>query len=114
MLTIAPLFLPDEGIENFVHLASEKCPQIRVLVQEFWLPYDAYVNFRKEKPPTPDREVFDPKTLQAAHDKYFHDIDQLVTAINEKYQGRPAVFVVPVGQAVLRSARRSPMALRPA
>src|SRR5207302_4962956 len=29
VLTIAPLYLPDEGIENFVRLASEKSPQIR-------------------------------------------------------------------------------------
>ncbi|NQT17982.1 MAG: hypothetical protein HQ582_34845 [Planctomycetes bacterium] len=38
VLTMAPLYLPDEGIENFVRLASEKSPQIRVLVQEFWSP----------------------------------------------------------------------------
>ena len=101
VLTIAPLFLPDEGIENFVRLASEKCPQIRVLVQEFWLPFDANVNFRNEKPPSPDRSVFDLKKLQDEHDKYFHDIDELVKTLNEKYQGKPAVFVVPVGQAVL-------------
>jgi hypothetical protein len=61
VLTMAPLFLPDEGIENFVRLASEKSPHVRVLLQEFWLPFDVYVNFKKEKPPTPDREVFDRK-----------------------------------------------------
>jgi len=101
VLTIAPLFLPDEGIENFVRLASEKCPQIRVLVQEFWLPFDVNVNFRNEKPPAPDRNVFDLKKLQEQHDQYFHGIDALVKTLNEKYQGKPAVFVVPVGQAVL-------------
>jgi len=101
VLTIAPLFLPDEGIEKFVHLASEKCPQIRVLVQEFWLPFDVNVNFRNGKPPAPDRNVFDPQKLEAEHDAYFHGIDELVRTLNEKYQGKPAVFVVPVGQAVL-------------
>ncbi len=101
VLTIAPLFLPDEGIENFVRLASEKSPQIRVLVQEFWLPFDAYVNFRKEKPTPPNREVFDLKKLQGEHDKYFHDIDEQVKMLNEKYNGMPAVFVAPVGQAAL-------------
>jgi hypothetical protein len=43
VLTMAPAFLPDEGVENFVRLASEKCPQIRGLVQESWLSFDAYV-----------------------------------------------------------------------
>jgi hypothetical protein len=95
------LYLPDEGIENFVRLASEKCPEIRVLIQEFWLPYDVYVNFRKEKAPEPDREVFDLKKLQDEHDRYFHDIDEKVKALNEKYGGKPALFVAPVGQAVL-------------
>ncbi len=106
VLTMAPLFLPDEGIENFVRLASEKSPQIRVLVQEFWLPFDANINFRKEKPPMPDREVFDAKKLQEDHDKYFHDIDELVKSLNEEYGGKPTVFVVPVGQAVLTLRKR--------
>ncbi|HQU46411.1 MAG TPA: hypothetical protein PK867_26625 [Pirellulales bacterium] len=101
VLTMAPLFLPDEGIENFVRLASEKSPHIRVLVQEFWLPFDANVNFRKEKVPPPNREEFDVKKLEEEHDKYFHDIDEQVKALNEKYGGKPAVFVAPVGQAVL-------------
>lgn len=101
VLTMAPLYLPDEGIENFVRLASEKSPQIRVLVQEFWLPFDAYVNFRKEKAPTPDRTVFDLKKLQDEHDKYFRDIDEHVKALSAKYGGKPALFVAPVGQAVL-------------
>lgn len=101
VLTMAPLYLPDEGIENFVRLASEKSPQIRVLVQEFWLPFDVYVNFRKEKAPTPDREVVDLKKLQGEHERYFHDIDEHVKTLNAKYGGKPALFVAPVGQAVL-------------
>ena len=101
VLTMAPLYLPDEGIENFVRLASEKSPKIRVLVQEFWLPFDVYVNFRKEKAPTPDRTVFDLKKLQDEHDKYFHDIDEHVKALNAKYGGKPAIYVAPIGQAVL-------------
>ena len=101
VLTIAALYLPDEGIENFVRLASEKSPHIRVLVQEFWLPYDVNVNFRKEKSPTPDRTMFDAKKLQEEHDKYFSGIDDKVKELNKKYDGKPAIFVAPVGQAVL-------------
>ena len=101
VLTMAPLYLPDDGIENFVRLASEKSPQIRVLVQEFWLPFDVYVNFRKEKAPPPDRTVVDLKKLQEEHDRYFRDMDEHVKALKAKYAGKPAIFVAPIGQAVL-------------
>ena len=101
VLTIAALYLPDEGIENFVRLASEKSPNIRVFVQEFWLPFDVYVNFKKEKPTPPDRSTFDITKLQAEHDKYFHDLDEHVQMLNKKYGDKPQVFVAPVGQAVL-------------
>ncbi|MBS0208579.1 MAG: hypothetical protein JSS27_06450 [Planctomycetes bacterium] len=101
VLTIAALYLPDDGIENFVKLASEKSPNIRVLVQEFWLPFDYYVNFKQEKPTPPDRTQFDLAKLQAEHDRYFHDIDEHVTMLNKKYEGKPAVYVAPAGQAVL-------------
>lgn len=101
VLTMAPLFLPDDGIDNFVKLAAEKSPQIRILIQEFWLPFDVNVNFRKEKAPAPDRTVYDGKKLQEEHDKYFEGIDEKVKAFNQQYGGKPAIFVAPVGQAVL-------------
>jgi len=101
VLTIAPLFLPDDGIENFVRLASEKCPQIRVFIQEFWLPFDVNSDFRKVKPQPPDRETFDLAKLQAEYDAYFRDIDAHVVALKEKYGDKPRLFVVPVGQPVL-------------
>lgn len=101
VLTIAALYLPDEGIENFVRLASEKSPHIRVLVQEFWLPFDVNMNFRNEKVPPPTREVYDGKKLQAEHDAYFAGLDAHVRMLNEKHGGKPKVFVAPVGPAVL-------------
>jgi hypothetical protein len=60
-----------------------------------------YVNFRQERPQPPDRTVFDLKKLQDEHAKYFRDMDEHVKALNEKYGGKPALFVAPVGQAVL-------------
>jgi hypothetical protein len=101
VLTMAPAFLPDEGIDNFLRLVSEKCPQVRVLIQQSWMPFDAYVDFRKEKVEPPDREAFDLKKLQDEHDKAFHDTEELIKTLREKYQDKPAIFVVPVGQAVL-------------
>lgn len=101
VLTMAPLFLPDDGIDNFVKLAAEKSPHIRILVQEFWLPFDANKNFKKEEIPPPDRTAFDAKKLQEQHDQYFAEIDEKVKALNKQYGGKPALFVAPVGQAVL-------------
>jgi len=106
VLTMAPLFLPDEGIDNFVKLAAEKSPQIRILVQEFWLPFDSNINFRKDKVPPPDRTNYDAKKLQEAHDKYFASIDEKVNALNKQYGGKPTLFVAPVGQAVLALRKR--------
>src|ERR1051325_6419622 len=43
VLTLSPIWLPDEGIEKFAKLAVEHNPNVRVTVQEFWLPNDEYV-----------------------------------------------------------------------
>ena len=42
VLTLSPIWLPDEGIEKFAKLGLEHNPDIRVTVQEFWLPNDTY------------------------------------------------------------------------
>ena len=101
VLTLAPIFLPDPGIENFAKLALEGNPNIRITVQEFWLPYDWY------EPPAMLR---DPKAtnhsavtigeLRKRHAGYFEAMDAHVRELNQKL-GKPAILVVPVGQAVL-------------
>ncbi len=42
VLSISPIFLPDDGIEKFTALALKHNPDIRVLVQEFWLRWDIF------------------------------------------------------------------------
>jgi len=42
VLTLTPIYLPDDGVEKFATLALEHNPNVRVTVQQFWLPYDAY------------------------------------------------------------------------
>ena len=37
VLTLAPVFMPDDGIGNFAALAREKNSNIRITVQEDWL-----------------------------------------------------------------------------
>lgn len=105
VLTMAPIYLPDEGIENFIKLASEKNPDIRVFVQEFWLPYDQNIDFKRppkdKKLLPPNRDEYDGKKLRADHEAYFKTIDEHVEMLREKYHNKPKLFVAPVGQAVL-------------
>ena len=42
VLTLSPIYLPDDGIEKFVNLAVKHNPKVRVFVQENWLPCDIY------------------------------------------------------------------------
>jgi hypothetical protein len=100
VLTLAPIHLPDQGIENFVKLAVEKNPKVRVTVQEFWLPYDVYdpkspLKFRKT-----DHNAISGAELRKEHRPYFEGMDEHVRELRKKY-GKDNVFVVPVGQAVL-------------
>ncbi len=101
VLTLAPIFLPDDGIENFCTLAVEHNPNIRITIQEFWLPNDRFnaENFRVPHPEL-DRNARSIKELREQHESYFKTIDEHVKKLNEKFE-KTAVYVTPVGQAVL-------------
>ena len=98
VLTLSPIYLPDEGIARFAELALEHNPDVRVTVQEFWLPYDVYDPSRKKADPA-DRELSG-EELRKRHAPYFQSMDDHVRELNKKH-GKAAVFVVPVGQAVI-------------
>lgn len=101
VFTMAPIYLPDDGIENFVKLVAEQTPNTRVLLQEFWLPFDVYdVNYKKQKPSTPDRDAMTVDYLRTEYGKYFAVMDEYVRELNKKY-GKTIVYVTPVGQAVV-------------
>jgi hypothetical protein len=100
VLTMSPIHLPDEGIENFAALALEHNPEIRVTVQEFWLPFDIYDKTFKERPKTVDHNAKTIDELRKLHEPYFASMDEHVRSLNKQF-GKDAVFVVPVGQAVL-------------
>lgn len=100
VLTLSPIHLPDNGIENFVKLALENNPKIRITVQEFWLPFDIYdVTFTK-RPAKVDHDAPTIDELRKLHEPYFKSMDEHVQELNKKH-GKQSVFVVPVGQAVL-------------
>ena len=101
VFTLAPIYLPDDGIENFVNLVAEETPNTRVLIQEFWLPFDVYnVNYKKEKVAAPDRDAMTVDYLQTEYGKYFAVMDSHIQELNKRHK-KTLVFVTPVGQAVV-------------
>jgi hypothetical protein len=100
VLTLSPIHLPDDGIEKFTKLALEKNPDIRVTVQEFWLPFDIYDVTFKQRPKTVDHNAPTADELRKLHAPYFQSMDDHVRELNKKFDKR-VLYVVPVGQAVI-------------
>ena len=100
VLTLAPIHLPDDGIEKFAKLASENNPKVRVTVQEFWLPYDEYDPATPLKGRKVDHNAPTIEELRKRHAPYFKSMDEYVVELNKKL-GKQVLYVVPVGQAVI-------------
>ncbi len=101
VLTLSPIYLPDDGIENFAKLGLEHRPDIRVTIQEFWLPFDVFdVNYKKKRPELVDRNARTVAELRSINEPYYKSMDDHVRALNQKF-GKNVVLVVPVGQASL-------------
>ena len=99
VLTLSPIWLPDEGIEKFARLGLEHDPDIRVTVQEFWLPNDEYVPvYPLQTKKGTDHNATDLVKLREANAQYCHDIEEHVGDLNKRL-GKEVVFVVPVGEA---------------
>jgi hypothetical protein len=100
-LTLAPIFLPDEGIGNFVELGLAHNPDLKITVQEFWMPYDDPTLWAtKGRGMDLNRDSRSIEDLRKVHEEYFKTMDEHVEQLNARF-GKKAVFVVPVGQAVL-------------
>ena len=101
VLMLSPIWLPEEGIEKLAKLAVEHKPDVRVTVQEYWLPNDEYVPvYPLQVGKQYDRDATPIKDLKAAQDRYDKDIDDHVRGIN-KSLGKSTIQIVPVGQAVV-------------
>jgi hypothetical protein len=101
VLTLSPIFHPDEGIDRFTKLALEHNPDVRVLVQAFWLPYDVYDrNYQKKRPEKVDRNTRTGDEMRKVHAPYFETVDAQVGALNKEH-GKAVAYVVPVGQAAI-------------
>jgi hypothetical protein len=101
VLTLSPIYLPDQGIENFVKLGLEHNPKLRVTLQEFWMPFELRGRWEtRAKGEVIDRDSMTMEQLRAAHAEYFKNMDAHVRSLNEQL-GHTVISVVPVGQAVL-------------
>lgn len=101
VLTIAPIFLPDPGIENFAKLAIENNPRIRITLQENWLPFDAYTPPALKRPAGPvDHNAITIEDLRKQQNEYLASLEAHVNELNKKFD-KSAIVIAPVGQAVL-------------
>jgi hypothetical protein len=99
VLTLSPIWLPDEGIAKFAKLGLDHNPNLRITLQKFWLPNDTYEPIN----PLDTRKKVDHNATVLAEikkhqDRYDRDVDDYVRAIN-KQLGKDVIVTVPVGQA---------------
>ncbi|HUE73675.1 MAG TPA: hypothetical protein VMP01_22545 [Pirellulaceae bacterium] len=96
----AHLMVPDDGITNFTELGLKHNPNLRLLLQCSWYPFDG---------PPPDKRIRDNKQrddaqiedLQAAVDDWRKKLEAQVDDLNRQH-GKQTLFIVPVGDAVVK------------
>jgi len=96
----AHLQIPDEGITKFTELGLAHNPNLRLLIQASWYPFDG---------PPPDKRIRDNgerdvakvTDLQVAIDEWRKKLEAQVDQLNKQH-GKTAVFIVPVGDAVVK------------
>ncbi|NQV24312.1 MAG: hypothetical protein HQ518_08070 [Rhodopirellula sp.] len=96
----AHVTIPDEGITKFTELGLKHNPNLRLLVQASWYPFDV---------PSPEKRIRDNaqrddmkiEDLQAAVDEWRKKLEAQADDLNRQH-GRRAVFIVPVGDAVVK------------
>jgi len=97
----AHLAIPDQGITNFTELGLKHNPNLKLLVQESWYPFDVpkgEPGFISNNTQRDDAKIAD---LQAAVDDWRKKLEAQVDDLN-KTHGKQAVFIVPVGDAVVK------------
>lgn len=101
VLTLSPIWLPDEAIEQFVKLGIEHNPALRITVQEYWMPNDEYEPvYPLQTKKKVDHNATDLAKLRDATQRYAKDIEDHVKGINQRL-GKEAVLIVPVGMAAV-------------
>jgi len=102
VLTLSPLHLPDDGIEKFARLALEHNPNVRITVEEIWMPFDLFQpTFPACKfPDKVDHNAATGAGLWKLHEPYFQSMDAHIRDLNRRL-GKQVLLVVPAGQAVI-------------
>jgi hypothetical protein len=96
----AHLAIPDDGITNFAELGLKHNPNLRLLVQESWYPFDGPAPEKRIKD-NAQRDSATVADLQAAMDDWRKKLEAQADELNKKH-GKTAVFIVPVGDAVVK------------
>jgi hypothetical protein len=96
----AHLTVPDRGITNFTELGLKHNPKLRLLVQVSWYPYDVAAPEKRIRD-NAQRDRMKIADLQAAVDSWRKKLEAQADDLNEKHK-RKAVFLVPVGDAVVQ------------
>jgi len=107
VLTLSCMTQPDEGIRKFAELAVKHNPNIRVTLQELWLPEDRFP-FDAANRTRESVEQFNDSSmaqLMKAHEAYFEVMEDYVSSLNTEI-GKQVVFIVPDAQATLALRER--------
>jgi hypothetical protein len=96
----AHVAIPDEGIAKFTELGLKHNPNLRLLVQASWYPFDVPTGSGRitNNAQRDDAKIED---LQAAVDEWRKKLEAQADELN-KTHGKRAVFIVPVGDAVVK------------
>jgi hypothetical protein len=97
---------PDKSLEDLVERGLKHNPNIRVLAQVSWLPYDDPIFPMPEKGrETTDWNARSIEDVRKIHAAYIKIANEQVQAINKRL-GKQVVFIVPVAQAVIALRER--------
>lgn len=96
----AHVAIPDEGITKFTELGLKHNPKVRLLVQASWYPFDV-ADADKRIKDNAQRDAMKIADLQAAVDDWRKKLEAQADDLNKQH-GKRAVFIVPVGDAVVK------------
>lgn len=101
VFTMAPhVMIPDEGITKFTELGLKHNPNLRLLLQASWYPFDVPAG---EGRITNNAQRDDAKieSLQAPVDEWRKKLEAQADDLNKPH-GKKAIFIIPVGDAVVK------------